>query len=133
VQHMNAGNRTFAFEFARLASPPIQPGGNIHGLHGSYVMGTLATRGEGTKLQPMTVTPEDTKLSDLMQQYWVNFIKTGDPNGPALPVWPGFREPERTYVQLAEAGVIAKQGLRRSQCDIYIEHIDRLNRRTSDR
>jgi len=133
VQHMNAGNRTFAFEFARLASPPIQPGGNIHGLHGSYVMGTLATRGEGAKLQPMTVTPEDTKLSDLMQQYWVNFIKTGDPNGPALPVWPGFREPERTYVQLAEAGVIAKQGLRQSQCDIYIEHIDRLNRRTSDR
>jgi para-nitrobenzyl esterase len=133
VQHVNAGNRTFAFEFARLASPPIQPGGNIHGLHGSYVMGTLATRGEGTKLQPMTVTPEDTKLSDVMQQYWINFVKTGDPNGPGLPTWPGFREPERSYVQLAEAGVTVKQGLRRSQCDVFMEHVDRVNRRTPGR
>jgi len=133
VQHVNAGNRTFAFEFARLANPPIQPGGNIHGLQSNYVMGTLATRGEGTKLQPMIVTPEDTRLSDVMQQYWVNFVKTGDPNGPGLPAWPGFREPERSYVQVAEAGVTIKQGLRRSQCEVYIEHVDSLARRTPDR
>jgi para-nitrobenzyl esterase len=133
LQHVNAGNRTFAFEFARLANPPIQPGGNIHGLQSNYVMGTLATRGEGTKLQPMIVTPEDTRLSDVMQQYWVNFVKTGDPNGPGLPAWPGFREPERSYVQVAEAGVTIKQGLRRSQCEVYIEHVDSLARRTPDR
>jgi para-nitrobenzyl esterase len=60
-----------------------------------------------------------------MQQYWVNFVKTGDPNGPGLPAWTGFRDPERTYVQLAEAGVTVKQGLRRSQCDVYIEDINR--------
>ena len=97
------------------------------------MLGTLATRGEGTKFAPMTVTAADTTLSDMMQRYWVNFIKTGDPNGPGLRTWPGFREPERSYVQLTEAGVTVKQGLRRSQCDIYIEHVDRLNRRTPDR
>jgi len=133
VEHVKAGRPAFAFEFARLVDPPIQPGGNIHGLHGNYVLGTLSTRGEGTKLAPMTVTPADTRLSDVMQQYWVNFITTGDPNGPGLPAWPGFREPERSYVQLAEAGVTVKQGLRRSQCDVYIEHIDSLNRRRPGR
>jgi carboxylesterase type B len=97
------------------------------------VLGTLATRGEGAKLAPMTVTPSDTRLSDRHAAVLGQLHQTGDPNGPALSVWPGFREPERTYVQLAEAGVIAKQGLRQSQCDVYIEHIDRLNRRTSDR
>jgi para-nitrobenzyl esterase len=133
VEHVKAGHPAFESEFARLVDPPIQPGGNIHGLHGGYVLGTLATRGEGTKLAPMTVTPADTRLSDVMQQYWVNFIRTGDPNGPGLSTWPGFREPERSYVQLAEAGVTVKQGLRRSQSEVYIEHVDSLNRRRPDR
>ena len=133
VEHVKAGHPAFEFEFARLVDPPIQPGGNIHGLNGTYVLGTLATRGEGTKLAPMTVTQADTRLSDVMQQYWVNFIRTGDPNGPRLSTWPGFREPERSYVQLAEAGVTVKQGLRRSQCEVYIEHLDSLNRRRPDR
>jgi para-nitrobenzyl esterase len=133
VEHAKRGHPAFAFEFARLVEPPIQPGGNIHGLHGNYVLGTLATRGVGTKLAPMTVTPADVRLSDVMQQYWVNFVESGDPNGPGLPTWPGFREPERSYVQLDEAGVTVKPGLRRAQCDVYIEHVHTLNRGTPDR
>ncbi len=32
-------------------------------------------------------TKSDTKLSETMQDYWVNFIKTGDPNKEGLPQW----------------------------------------------
>ena len=33
-------------------------------------------------------TPEDHQVSAVMQQYFANFIKTGNPNGNGLTKWP---------------------------------------------
>jgi para-nitrobenzyl esterase len=49
-----------------------------------YVFGTLDTR-PGAEWRP-----EDRKLSEQMMSYWTNFARTGDPNGPGLPVWPKY-------------------------------------------
>ena len=56
--------------------------GTPHGGEIGFVFGTLMAR-PGT-----TLSPEDLAASRMVQSYWVNFAKTGDPNGAGLPTWP---------------------------------------------
>ena len=70
---------TYVYRFDR-----VRPGnhgfGAYHGAEIPYVFGTGATW--------MPAEPADHALSDTVMRYWVNFAKTGNPNGPGLPVWP---------------------------------------------
>ena len=54
--------------------------------------------------------PQEKKVSDLMQQYWVNFAKTGgNPNGVGLPNWPFYEESKPTIMQFNNGASLIKQ------------------------
>ena len=60
---------------------PGDPGA-AHSAEIEYALGNL----NGNKVYSWTA--EDRALSALMQGYFANFIKTGNPNGAGLPEWP---------------------------------------------
>lgn len=67
------------------ATSPVPPAkGAVHSAEIEYAMGNLSTN------KVFAWTPDDFKVSRIMQQYFANFIKTGSPDGKALPEWPAI-------------------------------------------
>jgi len=122
--HAAAGNPTFEYEFVHV--PPERAAlGATHASELSHVFGTYE-QGVLAIGPPAKATEADARLSDVMQRYWTNFAKTGDPNGPGLPKWPTFDAKSRDYVEFATSGATAKQGLRRPFCELFIENVQRV-------
>lgn len=71
----------FVYQFDR--TPPGNPFGSTHACEIEYVFGTLDSN-------PRDYLREDRELSERLGDYWVNFARTGDPNGNNLPKWQNY-------------------------------------------
>ena len=55
----------------------------------------------GTFLTHSDRYPAEAAVAEIMQQYWVNFAKTGNPNAKGLPYWPTFDDTKPTTMQFS--------------------------------
>jgi para-nitrobenzyl esterase len=72
----------YRFSYVQTSMREQMRAGAPHGGEIAYVFGTLSGGRGGTP------TSEDLAVSRMAQSYWVNFAKSGDPNGAGLPTWP---------------------------------------------
>ena len=73
--------------------------GSCHALEIPFVFGVLANPGAELILGG-AAGPELWALSDAIQDAWLAFARTGDPNHPGLPAWPAWSPEERPVMRL---------------------------------
>ena len=73
-----------------------KPKGAVHSAEIEYAMGNLATN------KDYDWTEDDYKVSETMMNYFSNFIKSGNPNGEKLPVWPMAKDEKSPEIMIID-------------------------------
>jgi len=72
--------------------------------------------------------PPDKTVSEAMVGAWVHFAKAGNPNGPNLPAWPRYQEPDYRYLNYFDR-IGSESGFRESEIEFCRRVLEQAARR----
>jgi para-nitrobenzyl esterase len=72
---------------------------------------------------------QDKSLSEAIAGAWVAFAKAGNPNGPGLPEWPRYQQPQYRYLNYSDT-ISIEAGFRESQIEFCTRLLERWRRKS---
>lgn len=110
-------SKAWLYFFSHVApNPNSKTLGAYHASEIAYVFNNL-------NRQNAMLQENDSKLADMMSTYWVNFAKTGNPNGAGLPKWTAYDKQSEPYMDFGDP-VQVRNHLLKSQLD-FLEQFQR--------
>jgi para-nitrobenzyl esterase len=101
-----SGQQVFVYRFDRsIPGKGEAELGAFHSLEVPYVFGSLRDR----EWRWLPATADDASLSGLLQTYWTNFAKTGNPNASGLPNWPAWGDEKKEFLVINQDASVAAQ------------------------
>ncbi|RYF45456.1 MAG: carboxylesterase family protein, partial [Cytophagaceae bacterium] len=94
------GKKVYVYRFSRKL-----PATGDYARYGAFHTGEVAYAYDNLKfidhqLRPLNTT--DDELAKTMSAYWVNFIKTGNPDGQGVPHWPAYSAKDKQIIVLGD-------------------------------
>ncbi|BBZ97214.1 para-nitrobenzyl esterase [Bradyrhizobium diazoefficiens] len=110
--HAASGAPTFRYRFAYVPEARRTNPDGGHGRELQFIFGVEGVPGAGI------FSRRDRELASRMRSYWINFARSGDPNGPDLPRWDAAASGDRLLLVTNDRTA--------SGDDPFAERLDRL-------
>jgi para-nitrobenzyl esterase len=96
--------------------PVLSSFGSYHGMELFYIFNNWenATLGQGILFRP-----QDEVVQQQTLRYWVNFARTGNPNGDDLTPWPEYLAEDDCYLEIRDVSRGDQCGLRSEKSDFW--------------
>ncbi len=116
-----AGQHAYIYQFDRSIPGKGQTElGAFHGLEVPFVFNAL----DDPAWNWLPFADTDRRLSNIVETYWTNFAKTGNPNAPGLPAWDAWKTGDEPYLEFAQSGnAVPRRGFSPLLCHLAPERL----------
>lgn len=110
MEHAKTPAWTYYFDYVRGRGRNARGAG--HGSESPFVFGGMLLPG-----------PKDREVIEAMQGHWVQFAKTGDPNGPGLTQWPAYTSSRPTTLVIGQESIRSERDWLKPRFDLLFDAI----------